>query len=186
VLVTTTRLRLEPVTAHHVDDLLTLYADPEVAHWTGPWTESLIRQWAHDMEQRWLRDRAGKWVAYRRDDGALVGRGGLSRTVIDGEPRLELGWALLREHRGHGYAAEIGRAGLEYAFSELDADDVVAFTEVHNSASRAVMVRLGMTLRGQIHRRGLVEGRDGLHDDAPFALYAIARDEHAALSTGSS
>lgn len=59
----------------------------------------------------------------------------------------------------------------------------MAFTEVHNRASRAVIVRLGMTLRGEVHRCGLVEGRDGLHDDAPFALYGLARDEHAGCAT---
>jgi RimJ/RimL family protein N-acetyltransferase len=53
-----------------------------------------------------------------------------------------------------------------------DADlPVVAFTEVHNGASRAVMERLGMRPAGIIRREGLVEGQAGLHPDAPFALY---------------
>ncbi len=180
MLVTTERLRLEPVTGDHLDDLRILFGDPEVAHWTGPWSESLTREWAVDMEQRWLHEGVGKWVAYRRVDDQLVGRGGLSWSAIDGEPRLELGWALLRAHRGQGYATEIGLAGLDHAFSELGAADVVAFTEVHNRASRAVMHRLGMTFRGQIRRRGLIEGREGLHDEAPFALYSLSRHEHAA------
>lgn len=127
------------------------------------------------MQQRWLREGAGKWIAYRLSDDALIGRGGLSWTVIHGEPRLEVGWAIREEHRGHGYATEIGHAGLDYAFSQLAANEVVAFTEIHNKASRAVMLRLDMTPDGVIYRPGLVEGRDIVKDSAPFALYRIGR-----------
>ncbi|MGH8968114.1 MAG: GNAT family N-acetyltransferase, partial [Actinomycetes bacterium] len=48
---------------------------------------------------------------------------------------------------------------------------VVAFTEVHNTRSRAVMERLGMTYVREIRRPGLVAGRPGVHADARHALY---------------
>ena len=48
---------------------------------------------------------------------------------------------------------------------------IVAFTEVHNRASRAAMEHLGMRPAGTIRREGLIEGRTGVHADAPFALY---------------
>jgi RimJ/RimL family protein N-acetyltransferase len=70
-----------------------------------------------------------------------------------------------------------GRAGLAFAFETLAAEEVVAFTEVHNHASRAVMARLGMTQIGQIYRPGLLEGRTGIHNAAPFALYRINRNQ---------
>jgi putative restriction endonuclease len=47
-------------------------------------------------------------------------------------------------HNGRGYATEIGRFGLDHAFSVLGVEEVVSFTEVHNLRSRAVMERLGM------------------------------------------
>jgi RimJ/RimL family protein N-acetyltransferase len=48
---------------------------------------------------------------------------------------------------------------------------VIAFTERINTASRAVMERLGMNYAGEIQTDGLVEGREGVHQDAPFAVY---------------
>lgn len=170
----TERLRLEPVHCGHVDDLVTLHAGPDVGFWTGPWTRATTRAWAAEMAGKWRRDGVGKWMAYRLDDGELVGRGGLSWTDLDGKRRLEVGWAVREEHRGRGYATEIGRAGLDLAFGPLDAAEVVAFTEVHNHASRAVMVRLGMTEIGRLYRPGLVEGIAGIQDAAPFALYRIS------------
>lgn len=76
---------------------------------------------------------------------------------------------------GSGYATEIGRAGLDYAFSVLGVEEVVSFTEVHNARSRAVMERLGMRYVGQILRPGLIAGSADVHEAAPFALYQITR-----------
>ena len=84
---------------------------------------------------------------------------------------IELGWAVRDALTGRGYATEIGRAALEWAAAFVPHLPVVAFTEVHNLASRAVMRRLGMRDAGVILREGLVAGRPGLHPDAPFALY---------------
>jgi hypothetical protein len=39
---------------------------------------------------------------------------------------------------------ELGQAGRAFAFENLGAEEVVAFTERHNRRSRAVMERLGM------------------------------------------
>jgi RimJ/RimL family protein N-acetyltransferase len=91
---------------------------------------------------------------------------------------VEIGWALRQEVWGRGYATEIGRAGLDHTFSVLGVEEVVAFTEVHNVRSRAVMERLGMRYVRQILRPGLIAGSSEMHKDAPFALYLITRAAH--------
>ncbi len=171
--VLTPRLVLTPVGPEAVDDLVLLYADPQVARWTGPWTRAAVQAWAADMAVRWARDGVGKWMAHDRSDGSLVGRGGFSRVDLDGETVLELGWAVRDARTGRGYATELGRAALAWAAEHNPDLPVVAFTEVHNRASRAVMERLGLRPAGTIRRNGLVEGRTGVHPDAPFALYRL-------------
>ena len=126
------------------------------------------------MEGSWRRG-VGKWLAYEQSTGAFVGRGGPSWAVVEGAECVEIGWALRQEVWGRGYATEIGRAGLEYAFSVLGVEEVVAFTEVHNARSRAVMERLGMRYVGRILRPGLIAASSEMHEAAPFALYRIAR-----------
>lgn len=143
----TDRLRLEPVGPEHAADMWRLHRHEEVARWHtgGPWTRAEAGERVAAMRAGWDRDGVHKWAAYRRGTGELVGRGGLSRRDIAGATRLEIGWNVLPDQWGHGYATEMGRAGLAFAFDELGAHEVVAFTVVDNSRSRAVMERLGMT-----------------------------------------
>lgn len=161
----TARLRLEPTTEQHAADLFTLYSDPAVAEWYGEWTREGTEREVARMADGWRKDGVHKWFAYDRETGVLIGRGGLSRVDVDGALRLEVGWVLHSRFWGRGYATEIGRAALTVAFTELDAREVVAFTEPHNTRSRAVMERLGMAYDKTFER-----------DDYTFALYRVVRD----------
>jgi RimJ/RimL family protein N-acetyltransferase len=194
----TERLVLEPITPRHVDELAGLHADPAVARWYGVLDRAEVAAFAAAQESGWRTAGVGKWIAHHRDTGALVGRGGLSRLAADSvmtrriaaalpdgdawaEHRLEVGWVLAGAHHGHGYATELGHCALDVAFAELGASAVVAFTEEHNLASRAVMERLGMRHAGTVAAHGFRADREGLHDDAPFALY----DAHDVRPRGS-
>lgn len=161
----TERLRLEPMTTEHAADLFRLHLDPAINEWWDTtWTPDDAAAEAARFEAGWATDGISKWMAYDRDTSALVGRGGMTRLQLDGAVRLEVGWAVLGERWGRGYATEIGRESLAVAFDELGADQVVAFTEPHNERSRAVMERLGLAYR-----------RDIVHDGYAMVLYAIDR-----------
>ena len=200
----TTRLRLEPVGPANAADLWLVHSDDEVWRWYGDAKPSReqVDQWAEAMGDSWRLHGVHKWIAYDRVSGEVVGRGGLSRPPVDDdwgqihaflpeepwvrvahEARrpyvahanwLEIGWALRGGFRGHGYAAEIGHAGLAYAFDVLGVRAVVSCTVRHNERSRAVMERIGMRYAGEIHSRGIVEGV-GEQDDAPHAVYVLLR-----------
>jgi RimJ/RimL family protein N-acetyltransferase len=161
----TDRLRLEPIGPVHAEDLWRLHQDAAVAEWWGGrWTLDTARRNAATFGEAWRTDRVHKWIAYDRDTGELVGRGGLSRWRFEGHEWFEVGWTVRSDRWGRGYATEIGRAGLAFAFDELGATEVVAFTEPHNRRSRAVMERLGMRHVRDIIVRG-----------EPYVLYMLGR-----------
>ena len=162
----TARLRLEPVRVRHAEDLYRLFQDPAVAEWYGVWTLEMAQREAAQIASAWETDGVHKWMAYERSNGALVGRGGLSRVQMAGQEQLEIGWVLLRPYWGQGYATEIGRAGLAFAFEELGADEVISYTEARNVRSRAVMERLGFR-----HSQGYISELDGV----PCVLYRLSR-----------
>ena len=172
----TERLRLVPIGERHAPQLWELHQDEGIARWF-PLSRQQALRFAERMESSWRRG-VGKWLAYEESSGTLVGRGGPSWAVVEGAQCVEIGWALRREAWGRGYATEIGRAGLDHAFSVPGVEEVVAFTEVHNARSRGVMKRLGMRYVRQILRPGFVAGSSELREEAPFALYRITRTAH--------
>jgi RimJ/RimL family protein N-acetyltransferase len=201
----TRRLRLEPIGPANAADLWLVHNDDQVSLWYGNEKPSLeqAEQRARFMGDSWRLHGVHKWIAYDRVSGEVVGRGGLSRTPVDddwgqiyallpaepwvrvaheiGSPFLahanwlEIGWALRRQFWGCGFASEIGRAGLEFAFDVLGMHAVVSCTVRHNVRSRAVMERIGMRYAGEILSRGIVEGADEEQDDAPFAVCVLLR-----------
>ncbi len=97
----------------------------------------------------------GKWAVELTDTGEFMGRVGTSVTFdLPSGPNLEMAWRLARRYWGNGFATEAARAAMDYAFDHLEVDEVVAVTAVRNTASQAVMHRLGMTFAGNFdHRR---------------------------------
>jgi RimJ/RimL family protein N-acetyltransferase len=75
-------------------------------------------------------------------EGELIGRIGLLRP--EGWPGLEVGWLLGRSAWGQGYATEAARAAVEYAWRELDAQELISLIAPDNTASQRVAARLGM------------------------------------------
>lgn len=77
----------------------------------------------------------------------VVGVAGLQLLGTTGE--LEIGWWLVPDVWGRGYATEAALAGLEYAFDTLRRPRVMAIIDPPNEASKKVAARIGMRL---VHR----------------------------------
>jgi RimJ/RimL family protein N-acetyltransferase len=104
----------------------------------------------------------GNWAVERKADGALLGRAGL--WMPEGWPGLEVGWKFARHAWGHGYATEAGRAAIEWAWNELDAQRLISVIHPENTPSIRVAARLGMTLV-----------RQATINDRPAAIFGIDR-----------
>ena len=79
---------------------------------------------------------SGRWVA------------GSGPWMPDGWPGPEVGWAIVRECWGRGYATEGATAAMDYAFERLGWADVIHTIEPENIASQQVARKLGSRNRG--------------------------------------
>ena len=81
-----------------------------------------------------------------KEFGKWIGFIGLSYQVYAAPftPAVDIGWRLLPEAWGKGYASEGARRCLDYAFDTLSLDQVVSVCPRSNKNSERVMQRIGM------------------------------------------
>lgn len=150
VLLTTERLVLRRFAEADLDHLYALDNDPEVMRWINGGTPTPREVIARDILPGFCRhDPAhpafGFWAAIEKNSGAFVGWFCFRRADPSGET-ANLGYRLVRNTWGRGYATEGARALIRMGFEQLGVARVVASTYEYNAASRRVMVKLGMTL----------------------------------------
>lgn len=79
-------------------------------------------------------------------NGKFIGFVGLNNPQFPADfmPCVEIGWRLQKEFWNKGYATEAAKKCLDYAFNELNLDEIVSFTSILNVPSEKVMKKIGM------------------------------------------
>lgn len=157
----TARLCLRIPTEGDIDFLTRLFSRLElVAHRPVPRPDSpeesaarLARDIAH-----WKDHGFGRWAV--EADGAPIGFGGV--TVSKEFDCLNLSYHLQPESWGHGYATELVRETLAFAFDDLHADRVIGLVRTTNAASRRILEKCGFTFEREVMLHG-----------APTNMYAL-------------
>lgn len=62
----------------------------------------------------------------------------------------DIGYSIIPEMNGKGYATESGKALLDYAKRELGVSEVLGFFNANNAHSRRVMEKIGLEDRGVV------------------------------------
>jgi RimJ/RimL family protein N-acetyltransferase len=139
----TPRLCLRQFTPDDLDALAAIFSDALVLKYlatgkaaTREETEAALLS----MIRHWRLNGYGRWAVADRVTQKLIGYGGLRN--FDGTP--ELVYLLDRPYWGLGLATEIARACLEYGFMQKEFEQIIAFAQPGNMASRRVMEKAGM------------------------------------------
>ena len=157
-----------------------LCADPEVMEFLTSsrdraTSDMAIDRWHARIEQQgW-----SFWAIEIKETGEFVGMAGL-QVPADPHPYLpctEIGWRLAKEYWRCGYASEAAGRVLDFAFTDLKLQAVVASTAVGNKRSSSVMQRIGMSGPATtfVH--------PGVPEGSPLrqhVLYRISSASHAA------
>jgi RimJ/RimL family protein N-acetyltransferase len=161
----TERLILREWRESDLDAHAAMSADPEVERFlSGPLDRATAWRSMAFHVGHWVLRGYGNWAVELKDGGEMIGRVGLWNP--EGWFGVELGWKLARHAWGFGYATEAGQAGLEWAFAQLDVDEVISVIAPANERSLRVAERLGM------HKL-----RDELHEGSPVVIMGVSRAE---------
>ena len=124
-----------------------MWADPRVMADLAPVKDAAGSDETLARHDSFRHEGLGFWTVARRDDGAVIGFCGLKRgnagSPIEG--LVEIGWMLAASYWGQGFAREAAAASLDWAWSNVREDRIVAITAARNRKSQMVMERIGMT-----------------------------------------
>lgn len=139
----TPRLVLEAFSPVHFADLHALNSEPAAMRFlNGVRTCEQSRAELERILAAPLHPGCGGWAVRRSADGVFIGRCGIKRAAETGEH--ELLYAFKSAFWGHGYATESAAEVLRHTFG-LGVPVVIACAVPENTASLAVMQRIGMT-----------------------------------------
>jgi RimJ/RimL family protein N-acetyltransferase len=144
-----------------------LSGDPRVMRFisTGvPWPDERNREFV----SRQIRQQAGlgysMWELIPKQSGELSGFCGLQ--PLPGTEETEIGWWLIPELWGQGFATEAAKAALAFGFEAAGLSRIVAVAQPENRASVRVMEKLGMTFEKMMVHKGI-----------EVVMYAVSRPQ---------
>ncbi len=144
ILATTARLVLRDLEARDAPHILRLNSDPEVLKYVHdvPFADlDAAARWIEEVPRK-LPHGFGRWTIEKKD-GTWLGRCSLRRSA---EGETLMGYRLLREHWGQGFATETARCLLEIATTRFEVPCVLIHVARENVASANVAQKCGARL----------------------------------------
>ncbi|BAO54746.1 GNAT family N-acetyltransferase [Nonlabens marinus] len=139
----TERLRFRLLEPSDYDSWFPFFADQDIYRFLfldfKKSEDELCQFWMDKVFARYAEDRGGMNVIEDKHTGDFIGQCGLLVQHMDGDARLEVGYSLLPNHRGKGYALEAAQFARNYAFAKAydkDFDNlIVSMIHVDNEPS---------------------------------------------------
>jgi [ribosomal protein S5]-alanine N-acetyltransferase len=119
--------------------------------------EIFLKQVIADAETNPL---MGRWAVIEKASGNFVGS--FAFIPIEGSDDLQLGYALLKEYWGKGFATELMKEGINYVFTKTSLNEIYGVTEAANIASQRVLLKSGLSFHKNY--------REGVKDLCSFRL----------------
>lgn len=168
----TPRLEIRGITPLDLSAVHACVSDPLVARWFpwGPNSEAETRAFLERAAQPATASDRETFVL-----GAVVRGGGLIGVCFLGRSKdqeFELGYYLRRDQWGRGFATELVKAVVSFAFAELGVHRVLARVDPENPASVRVVEHAAFRLEGREERFIKGESRESL-------VYVLLADECA-------
>lgn len=130
------------------DEWLPLFTSPVVAKHLafdpGLSPMELCQMWFDKVFDRYDNDLGGMNVLISKDTQQMIGQCGLLIQEVNGVEELEIGYSILPQYWGHGYATEAAQYCKLVAFKENFADSLISLVHEENIASKKVAIKNGM------------------------------------------
>ncbi len=108
-------------------------------------TPDFSEDWINKQLNRYKVDGMGLMALEDKLTGKLIGQCGLLHQTVDEFPEIEIGYHILPEFWGNGYATEAAKFFKELAFNSGISNSVISIIHPENVPSQMVASKNGMT-----------------------------------------
>lgn len=143
-MIATKRLRIYPANRSQMEKIISSETNAELK---AAYSEMLDGCLQNPDQWEWY----AIWIIELRDGTHI---GDFCFKGLDSNGIAEIGYGILEEYQGQGYATEAVRAALSWAFQNPNVTAIEAETDADNAASKRVLEKCGFVANGIIGKEG--------------------------------
>lgn len=165
----TNRLVLREMQQSDYSALSRILQDSEVMYaYEGAFTDAETQEWLDKQINNYNECGFGLWAVTLKTTGEMIGQCGLTLQCYNDKQVYEVGYLFQKAFWHQGYAIEAASACRDYAFNNLNIDEVYSIIRDTNVASQNVAKKNGMKKIDTFikHYRGI---------DMPHFVYSVKR-----------
>ncbi len=166
IILETERLLLRHLEMGDLDDLYTLYRDPEMRRY---FPDGTLTYEETKEELEWFLNghpdhpELGLWATVHKADNRFIGRCGLLPWMLDGRSEVEVAYMIDKAYWRQGFGAEAALAIRDYGFGTLHLPRLISMMYSANQASVNTARKMGMTFEKECE-----------DESGKFFVYAMA------------
>lgn len=163
------RLGFRKITKDDFVSLCSILQDIDVMYaWEHAFTNEEVNEWIEKNLTRYKNEGFSYFAIIEKQSGAFIGVMGPLIENINRIAHIGIAYILSKQYWNLGFAFEGANACLQYAFNELQANQVIAQIRPNNLSSRKLAEKLGMQITGEYvkHYRG---------KDMPHLIYCCTK-----------
>jgi [ribosomal protein S5]-alanine N-acetyltransferase len=149
----TKRLHFRLLRDDDFDTWLPFFSTPESEKFLGlagiPTPIERCRKWFELVNNRYKNDLGGMNALIEKHTDAFIGQCGLLVQEVDDNKELEIGYSILPEFWGKGFATEAAQKCKEFAFTNSVTSTLISIIHIENYRSEKVALKNGMQLEKQ-------------------------------------
>lgn len=152
VVLETKRLKAIIPNKKSLDNRYKLLSDPDIVKFLSGKTQTKqqVRDYLDQHIKHYQKHGLCLFDIYTKDSNEFMGDAGLIYAGLnDKNKNIEVGYRLLKEHWGKGYATEITKAFLDWGFNKVHLDKIFAYINPKNAASHNVAKKCNMKYVGK-------------------------------------
>lgn len=166
----TARLKFRLLEHSDFDYWIKFFRHPDCARFLGLENAGTPREqceeWFRRVWERYDKDLGGMNVLIDKTTNEFIGQCGLLVQEVDDRRELEIGYSIIPDYWGRGYATEAAIKCRDYAFNNDFAESIISI--IHPENIRSVKVAL---------KNGMINEKQTIFRDMPVVIYRIYKND---------